>query len=209
MQELPLLVVTQDPVMWRSWQKLAPMGWRLSQGLSLHDLQSWKSARHHLVMIDSSLQDLPTWNDAAWSKHFEALKVLVLSAHPSDAEGQMVLAMGASGYAHAHLAADALSRILKSIEDGAIWMGRSLLQKLLQDIDDRLPPTKNHEWSLNLSHREAEVAQLAALGHSNADIAKRLSITERTIRAHLSAIFEKLHVTDRLQLALKVHGIKA
>lgn len=209
MQEVPVLVVTQDPAMWRSWQALAPMGWRLSQGFSLEDLQSWKLASHHLVMLDTSVQSLPVWSDAAWGGHFEGLKVLVLSAHPSDAEGQIVLAKGACGYSHTHLAVDALSRILKSVEDGAIWMGRSLLQKLLQDIDDRLPPMRSHEWSLHLSQREAEVAQLAALGHSNADIAKLLTITERTVRAHLSAIFEKLNVNDRLQLALKVHGIKS
>lgn len=209
MKEVPVLVVTQNPVMWRNWQALAPMGWQLSQGLSLQDLQSWKLAAHHLVMLDASLQNLPAWSDVIWGKHLDGLKVLVLTAHPSDAEGKMVLAMGASGYAHTHLAVDALSRILKSVEDGAIWMGRSLLQKLLQDIDDRLPPTRNHEWSLTLTQREAEVAQLAALGHSNADIGKLLMITERTVRAHLSAIFEKLNVNDRLQLALKVHGIKA
>jgi DNA-binding NarL/FixJ family response regulator len=65
-----------------------------------------------------------------------------------------------------------------------------------------------NDWAQALSSREAEVARLAAVGHSNADIAQKLLITERTVRAHLSAVFEKLHVGDRLQLALQVHGIR-
>ena len=52
------------------------------------------------------------------------------------------------------------------------------------------------------------MARLAAVGYSNAEIAQKLLITERTVRAHLSAVFDKLQVDDRLQLALKVHGIR-
>ncbi|MBN9401292.1 MAG: helix-turn-helix transcriptional regulator, partial [Burkholderiales bacterium] len=54
---------------------------------------------------------------------------------------------------------------------------------------------------------ERDVARYVALGHSNQSIADSLGITERTVRAHISAIFEKLGVTDRLMLALRVHGI--
>ena len=53
------------------------------------------------------------------------------------------------------------------------------------------------------------MARYAASGQSNAQIADALGITERTVKAHLSAVFEKLEVTDRLQLALRVHGISA
>jgi DNA-binding NarL/FixJ family response regulator len=58
-----------------------------------------------------------------------------------------------------------------------------------------------------LTTREREVALLAANGASNKTIASDCDITERTVKAHLAAIFEKLHLTDRLQLALRVHGI--
>ena len=59
----------------------------------------------------------------------------------------------------------------------------------------------------DLTVRERDVARYVALGHSNQSIADSLGITERTVRAHISAIFEKLGVTDRLMLALRVHGI--
>ena len=209
MQEVPVLMVTQDPALWQRWQALAPLGWRPLRGVSLMDMRPWQEAGRQLVILDLALPQLPVLSDAAWVRHFKGLRVLALSAHASDDEGRQLLAHGASGYAHTHLPVESLSRILMSIEEGSIWMGRSLLQKLLQDIDQRLPPVWLNDWSVGLSDREAEVAKHAALGQSNAQIAQQLQITERTIRAHLSAVFEKLHVQDRLQLALKVHGIRA
>jgi len=59
-----------------------------------------------------------------------------------------------------------------------------------------------------LSEREVQVARLIANGASNKEIADRLVITERTVKAHLTAIFEKLGVRDRLQLSLRVNGVR-
>ena len=209
MQEVPVLMVTQDAALWQRWQALATLGWRPHRGVSLMDIDPWKNALHQLVIVDLALPGLPALEDKLWAEYFKGIRALVLSTHASDEEGHQLLVHGASGYAHTHLPAQSLSRILMSIEEGSIWMGRSLLQKLLQDIDQRLPPVQANQWALGLSEREAEVAQHVALGQSNAEIAQHLQITERTIRAHLSAVFEKLHVQDRLQLALKVHGVRA
>jgi len=57
-----------------------------------------------------------------------------------------------------------------------------------------------------LTVREIEVARAVARGDSNKEIARHLGITERTVKAHLSTLFEKLGVRDRLQLALAVNG---
>ena len=208
MQDVPILMVTQDPALWERCQMLTTLGWQPHRGIYLEELQSWKAVGKHLVILDLALPDLPDWNDHSWKTYFSGLRVLGLSAHLSDSEGHQLLASGACGYAHSHLTADAIARILLSIEDGSIWMGRSLLQKLLHDIEERLPPVQEDAWAAGLSQRETEVAKHAAMGHSNAEIAMELQITERTVRAHLSAVFEKLKVQDRLQLALKVHGIR-
>ena len=63
-------------------------------------------------------------------------------------------------------------------------------------------------WQGLAAEREREVAQRAATGDSNQAIGTALGITERTVKAHLKAVFEKLAVTDRLQLALRVHGVR-
>lgn len=209
MQRRPVLMVTQNPALWSSWQELSRFQWQPHRGVHVDDLQPWAARNHSFVVLDLALPGRPGLEDTIWHTYFKGLKVLGLSAHVNDSEGQLLLSRGASGYAHSHSSVQMLSHILHSIEDGAIWMGRSLLQKLLHDIDQRLPSTPAGAWESSLSQREIEVARQAAMGHSNAEIAHALRITERTVRAHLSAVFEKLQVHDRLQLALKVHGIRA
>lgn len=202
-----IVILTQDSALWAAWKSLHACGWDVQRATCLADVQPWYAAsQDKLVMLDSELAD---WAHPAWQELLAQLRTLVLTTHVSDEQGKRVLAYGAHGYAHANLPTATLDRILCSIEAGSIWMGHSLLQRLLQDIDHRISGRSTRDWVQQLSLREAEVADLAAVGRSNADIAQSLHITERTVRAHLSSIFEKLQVHDRLQLALKVHGIQA
>lgn len=206
MNAQPVLMLTQDATLWQGWQQIAGPQWLPARGQSLADLQRWKQQGRRLVVLDAALPQLPASNDADWSRLLQGVQVLVLSNRPGDEEGRQLLAKGACGYAHAQSNAETLSQMLQSMSGGNIWLGRSLLQRLLRDVDARLPEPENH-WADALSPREQEVARYASLGESNAEIAERMSIGERTVRAHLSAIFEKLQVEDRLMLALKVHGI--
>lgn len=206
MLALPVLMLTQDATLWQRWQQIAGPQWMPARGQTLADGERWKSQSRNLVVLDSALPQLPPWNDARWKPLLNDMRVLVLSNRPSDEAGRQVLAQGAWGYAHAHSDSQTLASMLTSIVAGNIWMGRSLLQRLLHDVDERLPEPESH-WAESLSAREQEVARYAAMGESNQEIAARLSIGERTVRAHLSAVFEKLQVQDRLMLVLKVHSI--
>ncbi|MCD2514014.1 response regulator transcription factor [Comamonas endophytica] len=206
MNALPVLMLTQDAALWHGWQRIAGPQWLPARGQRLADLQRWTQQGRSLVVLDAALPQLPAAGDAQWSALLQDARVLVLSNRPSDEEGRQLLAKGACGYGHAQSSAETLSQMLQSMAGGNIWMGRSLLQRLLRDVDARLPEPRNH-WAVALSPREQEVARYASLGESNAEIAARMSISERTVRAHLSAVFEKLQVSDRLMLALKVHGI--
>ena len=208
MHALPVLMLTQDAALWQHWQQIAGAQWLPARGTGLVDVGRWKQQKRSLVVIDAALPQLPSWSDSCWTDIASDMKLLVLSTRPSDEAARQALAAGCSGYAHAYSTSTTLTNILHSIATGNIWMGRSLLQRLLQDVDARLPEPGT-QWADQLSRREQEVARFAAMGQSNAEIAERLAISERTVRAHLSAIFEKLQVQDRLMLALKVHGINS
>lgn len=207
----PLLMLTGNAALWNHWQRLRMYGWLPQHGSSVADWHTWRGQGRRWVLLDARLPDLPAWGGRNGAPHFDGLQVLVLSTHPDDEEGQHALRQGASGYAHALTSPEELDRILQTIAHGAIWTGRSLLQRLLRDVGDRLPSPVAAQadaiWAADLTPRERAVAELAALGRSNAEIAQALEITERTVRAHLSATFDKLGVSDRLQLALRVHGI--
>ncbi|MDN5504228.1 MAG: response regulator transcription factor [Comamonas sp.] len=206
MNALPVLMLTQDATLWQEWQQIAGPQWMPARGQSLADLQRWKQQGRTVVVLDAALPSLPESTASRWNELLKDLQVLVLSNRPSDEEGRNLLSRGACGYAHAQSSSEVLSRMLQSMAGGNIWLGRSLLQRLLRDVDARLPEQES-DWAEPLSAREQEVARYASLGDSNAEIAERMSISERTVRAHLSAVFEKLQVQDRLMLTLKVHGI--
>ena len=94
------------------------------------------------------------------------------------------------------------------VGSGGVWAGQALVQRLLAAVN-RIPVAASTKDALaTLSGREREVAALAAKGAANKVIARELNITERTVKAHLSSAFDKLHVEDRVQLALLVNGVR-
>lgn len=116
---------------------------------------------------------------------------------------------GCVGYCHSFSDARILQQIRQVVADGQVWIGRELMQRLLSNV--RLVTSRQNKpdttWSEGLTSREVEVAVLAANGSSNQVIAIECNISERTVKAHLSAVFTKLNISDRLQLALRVHGV--
>ena len=206
MHATAVLLLTHDSALWDHWRGLDAHQWLPARGHTLDDLSRWRQKGRTLVLLDAGLPRLPAWDDAVWNTHLQGLQVVVGTMRTSDAEGKQILAAGASGYVHAYSPVKALNTVLESVSAGSVWLGPTLLARLLRDIDKRLP--RQGDWAVGLTVREKEVAERAAIGHSNQAIADALNITERTVRAHLSAVFEKLGVSDRLLLALKVHGIQ-
>ncbi|MFH1659195.1 MAG: response regulator transcription factor [Pseudomonadota bacterium] len=136
--------------------------------------------------------------------------VVILADEPGDAIIAEACALGASGCCNTHAAPEVLRQVALVVENGGLWIGQSLLQRLVGSTSRVLearPEAKLDTWSGLLSERESQVAKLVAGGASNKEIADQLSITERTVKAHLSAIFEKLGLRDRLQLSLRINGV--
>lgn len=134
--------------------------------------------------------------------------VVAMVAVPLEAEAFSLLGAGAQGYCHVEAAASQLREIAIVVEQGGLWMPPTLLQRFLALSTRVIPPALPGKQALNdLTSRELMVAEQVARGASNREIAEALDITERTVKAHLSAIFEKLEVRDRVQLALKMNNI--
>jgi DNA-binding NarL/FixJ family response regulator len=164
-----------------------------------------------IVWIDSSTPSLPPWSDDIWSFLFQhrKLRVLWASSAPTDDEAIPALDAGCSGYCHAYADATTLKNVLEVVQSGQVWVGPRLLQRLIRVAHHAKTANQpaSNGWKAGLSTREIEVAVLAANGASNQQIGVACSISERTVKAHLSSIFSKMNVTDRLQMTLRVHGI--
>ncbi|GAA5157171.1 response regulator transcription factor [Viridibacterium curvum] len=161
-----------------------------------------------LVFVDTACAALPAWEDARWRSWCGHLSIIVASSEPHDTEGIRAMEAGAAGYCHTYANEATLLQVLDVVAAGELWVGRSLLTRLLRGVSENLPRRPDQSWRRSLTDREAEVAQLAANGESNLVIAEKLGITERTVKSHLTTVFEKLQLGDRLQLALRVHGVK-
>jgi DNA-binding NarL/FixJ family response regulator len=135
-------------------------------------------------------------------------RVVLLSSVPESTEGLSALNAGARGYTHAYGVPALLQEVALVIEHGGLWVGPDLLQRLVGSTSAALAarpaanPTSN-AWS-TLSAREAEVARSVLAGCSNKEVATKMFISERTVKAHMGAVFEKLGVRDRLQLVLRL-----
>lgn len=202
----PVLLVTHDDSLWHRWRQLEASGWLPARASSFNAVEGWQRQGHTLVMLDAQTKGVPAWNDSSWSAISINLTIMVGSGHPSDDEATQVVSAGCTGYVHAYSPLTVLDSALTTIAAGGLWLGRSLITRMLRQIDQLLTTTES--WAKNLTSREKEVAERAAKGDSNQDIADALGISERTVRAHISAVFDKLGVSDRLKLALKVHGVE-
>ena len=132
--------------------------------------------------------------------------VVVLSNLPSNEEGLVAFSAGAAGYCNALAIPAVLRQVSTVVEQGGLWVGQDLMRRLFSALTACAAPT---QMSLAvLSVREHQVAQAVARGGTNKEIARAMGITERTVKAHLTAIFEKLGVRDRLQLSLIVNGVE-
>jgi DNA-binding NarL/FixJ family response regulator len=141
-----------------------------------------------------------------------SIPCVVLSDRPTDEEALAAFAAGARGYCNTHAASQMLVQIAAVVLQGGLWIGESLMQRLvsatsrLQALPSTAATQKIEEWSKTLTDREEQVARTLAGGASNKEIARALGITDRTVKAHVGAILEKLQVRDRLQLSLIVNG---
>ncbi len=164
-----------------------------------------------LLWIDLSTPRLPAWNHPDWApllRHTH-VRVVATSSNPKDTEAVTALDAGCAGYCHAYADAATLRQVEQVVRVGHVWIGTNLMQKLIQTANHVAAQTPTTDaWALTLTAREKQVALLAAKGASNQDIANQCDISERTVKAHLSAVFDKLGIADRLQLTLKVHGIQ-
>lgn len=134
-----------------------------------------------------------------------AARFIVLSSMPAPADALAALQLGARGYCHALATPQMLQQVALVVNNGGLWIGPDLLNRLSGSLGTALAPTLPSTQSSilhQLSAREQEVARQVESGASNKEIAAALDITERTVKAHMGSIFEKLDIRDRLQLAL-------
>lgn len=126
-------------------------------------------------------------------------RVVVLTSFAQDELIFAAIKAGALSYLLKDADAETVLKAIQSASRGEAILHPFIAQRLMAEVT---APAKHKDPISELTAREVEVLQLIAQGMSNAEIAAELVVTERTVKAHVSNLLGKLHLTDRTQAAI-------
>jgi DNA-binding NarL/FixJ family response regulator len=133
-------------------------------------------------------------------------RILILTTFDLDDYVYAALRAGASGFQLKDVNAQQLVEAVRVIAAGEALLAPTVTRRLLERFAHTLPGEEARQPSLAaLSERELEILRLLASGLSNAELASQLYLSEPTIKTHLSSIFRKLSVRDRVQAVIAAY----
>lgn len=137
------------------------------------------------------------------------LKTLVLAATVDRRQTLEILQLGSRGILLKDVVADRLATACRAVMSGRYWLGDQTVTDIVQAMADpgglQLPDPNG----TSLTARQLQIVKAVVEGRSNKDIADKLSISEETVKRHLTIIFDKTGMSSRLELAMYAvkHGI--
>jgi len=133
-------------------------------------------------------------------------KVIVLTASEDKNEFVQAMKLGCSGIVLKQTAADLIVKSIRKVHAGEIWLDShttaAVMRQFAAPSDLGTPAGLRARDRSPLSQREREIVGLVAQGYKNKEMAEKMFISEQTVKNHLHNIFDKLGVSDRLELAL-------
>jgi DNA-binding NarL/FixJ family response regulator len=135
-------------------------------------------------------------------------RIIVLTASEDKQEFVQAVKFGTSGIVLKQTATELLIKSIRKVSGGEIWLDSTTTAAVMRQFSQVEEPASNSTQQSRdrdrtpLSHREREIVALVAQGFKNKEMAEKLFISEQTVKNHLHNIFDKLGVSDRLELAL-------
>ncbi len=173
-------------------------------------LRTAREFRPSVIVLDLTLSSAtPAASIAAIRRASSATRIIAMTAEPSDREALDMLRAGVRGYCHADIDPALVAKAIEVVQKGEIWATRNLVARLVEELSVRAASRNGAGPAQELGQltpREREIALLVGSGAANKEIASRIGVTERTVKAHLTAVFRKLGVSDRLRLALLLNA---
>jgi DNA-binding NarL/FixJ family response regulator len=170
-------------------------------------LRELREKRPQVVLLDL---DLGEEDGLEWLPRIRAeaggARVLILTALRDAGRDEAALHAGASGFVHKDASAEVVVRAVRAVAAGELWFEPRLLQASgpRGAANEAVP-----QPFASLTEREREIVRLVGEGLRNEEIARRLGISEKTVRNHLTAVFDKVGVSGRLELVVLAyrHGL--
>jgi DNA-binding NarL/FixJ family response regulator len=155
-----------------------------------------------VVLLDLSMPVHPGIDFISALSAIGAVRVLVLTAAIDRARTIEVLQRGARGVVLKECGPAHLFKAIRAVVGGEMWVGRESVADLVAFLRSAMPPAPDPRERFRLTPRELEIVRQVAAGGTNRDIASVLGISEDTVKQHLRNVFDKLGVSNRLELGL-------
>jgi two-component system NarL family response regulator len=209
---MAILIATRDSELEQRCRRAASAEHELELVTSAAALNERIAAREPTaILLDAELLDKPLERQVGEIvNHAGQARVIVLTPVFIEDEEIALLKAGAKGCCRRGVDPDSLQQVLTVTANGGVWVTRSLLPRLVSElrkyVDAHRKPaeTPANDVLAELTQREREIVRLIVEGASNKEVASSLNISERTVKGHLSNVFQKLGVADRLKLVLLV-----
>ena len=160
----------------------------------------------HILLVDAQIEDaLAVCGELR--QNGARPRVILAGAEGDDGWALQALKSGARGILCKSATVETLLKAVRVVHAGEVWASKRVLTLTVEELVARGLRSRQIEPSIKsrLSQREQEIVRLIASGLSNKEVADRLAITEATVKAHLTHIFQKLMLRGRGQLAALYH----
>lgn len=212
-QILKVLCWNTNESVFEHWEKVCDESYQLIQSHSFDETAELLQDglyEYCFVYLDDSEFSTKVENVVALRVRFPTIKIIAFPYLRSQSAAIRMLSMGVNGQCSPYIAKEQLRLVLSVVSSGEIWGGKEFIEQLIKqsstDANQDFDGVHSFEGAELLSEREVAVSNLVARGLSNKEIARDLDVTERTVKAHLTATFKKLHIKDRLSLALLIQN---
>jgi len=156
--------------------------------------------------VENGMNFLPDLREQA-----AAARVLVLTGLKDVQTHRRAVKLGAMGIVLKEEAAEVLIKAIEKVSAGELWLDRATMGNLFDEMTRKESKSENAETAriMSLTERERQIVGLIAEGLKNKQIGERLFISETTVTHHLTSVFSKLGVSDRLELVIYsfTHGL--
>jgi DNA-binding NarL/FixJ family response regulator len=158
-----------------------------------------------VLLLDLAMPRVPGLETLAeLSKAKTPVRTILLTAQIERSQIVEALQLGARGIVLKESATELLMESIRVVMAGQYWVGRESVSDLVATLRDLMPRGGEdpNQRRYGLTPREMEVISTIVGGYTNKDIAQRFAISEQTVKHHLTNIFDKVGVSNRLELAL-------
>lgn len=160
-----------------------------------------------VLLLDFDLLGLNASDGAASLRRLcTETRIIIMTGDISEDMEWELLKAGVRGCCRNDIQPKFLQQVIAAVQQGELWMRRTLTCRLIDELGKTTSKNKAYRATFGLlnklTQREYDIAVRVGSGENNKQVAKDCGITERTVKAHLTEIYLKLGITDRVNLAL-------